>query len=549
MQIRYVLVLLTIGMAAGCAGKHRQATVIGPMVCNGSCGSSCDGSHSNAVGLVEGQWESVYGRGLLRRPFRQARIRRQNADMVASATADGQTDRRQNSVPFAGQTADSWVEPVYENAVDTFQGASGFDDMSPPAPDQETTSRRMVPVPAAPKMRNRLENAIDEDGGQQVAGQVPSSRVAINREDRDGSVPRQQSPEKIAGSIKEVTRGSDPSLDELDRVGTAEVHESTRRLAIQESETDSIPSPAESVSRSAFDPQFETFRLEDLFSIDSQTDVDAVSESGANVDLESNADAELRVERQGRQATIQDTENAVRLPLNSISGRPERDLIRELQLSSQQTPNALRNSGKNASTGEDVMLTARPVPHYQELRQFAADGRQPIRLQTPVDFADESGSSSGSFHRESIRANPVSSREKIELGADFDFRPLPELLIDETIDITAPRMDEFLNEIFDSSGFLPAAENPTFHSLPPRSFRMNGTGETGDFTRLPTHRRQSDGQSNMRNVILRAIPRVRDPETGKTRVRRFEERSEARFFQPSFSRQVSEEPIADPQQQ
>lgn len=136
-----------------------------------------------------------------------------------------------------------------------------------------------------------------------------------------------------------------------------------------------------------------------------------------------------------------------------FSNRSEQEIIRELRRSNLATRNGFGNMAtitEQQPGRKVVLLTAQPVPHYQQ--QLQIDQERNATAQTRSDVSNNPliGSTPNR-----IPARTVSNRQDVPFDEDFDFRPIPELPQPGELRLEPVEAEKFIEEVIETFSLPP----------------------------------------------------------------------------------------------
>ena len=148
-----------------------------------------------------------------------------------------------------------------------------------------------------------------------------------------------------------------------------------------------------------------------------------------------------------------------------LSQRTEQDIIEELRNSTvpnrvvfDNSPEIPEKPKQRKKKAKPVVLSARPVPHYRELRHLAKMDEDGV-----VDVSgDEITIEKLPDVRKKVPAIPVSSSRVVQEVERFDFQPLPNLMLSPAPKWDDGRTDDWRDQAFDPEtileGIIPSVE-------------------------------------------------------------------------------------------
>ena len=144
------------------------------------------------------------------------------------------------------------------------------------------------------------------------------------------------------------------------------------------------------------------------------------------------------------------------LESSNLSSRSEKDIIQELRNSVVPDRVVFDYSKQESKPStfkpyKPVTLSARPVPHYQELLHLAR-----MKEEGAVDMSGASEQVDKLPATGKTPAIPVSSQRVVEEAEEFNFQPLPNLVLPTPLGVDELDMGEFEDQAFDPDVILNA---------------------------------------------------------------------------------------------
>ena len=216
-----------------------------------------------------------------------------------------------------------------------------------------------------------------------------------------------------------------------------------------------------------------------------------------------------------------------------VRRRTEREIVEQLRTSTVPNQVVFDNSPQipeQSGTAEDgIVLAARPVPHYQELRRLARttmenaieDERQVAIESLPA--VRNSGRKLKAFQASTRRRDEPRQQEK-----GFDFQPLPNLLTPNPM-----RMEQLDVEYWQQEAFSPDSISQPM--LPPRD-NQTAVEQTDAHMRNVN----MEPKQNSVPIILRAAPTFVGQDAGSFNGSNSSAKAKIRFIKPSFQREFDD---------
>lgn len=215
-----------------------------------------------------------------------------------------------------------------------------------------------------------------------------------------------------------------------------------------------------------------------------------------------------------------------------IAKRSEKDIIRDLRNSTVPNQVVFDNSPQIPEqqikeVDNPVTLAAKPVPHYQELRHLA----QLSEVEVTFDNGPEMMTQRLPKVRK-VQAMPVSSQRIVEETEQFDFQPLPNLMMPEPVEVERVDLNYLQEQAFDPDSILNNVLPPVDNHTAARPFTKRSSSQPMKMASKP--------RRNAAPIVLRAAPTF----TGSSDNARVSSTPKAqariRFVKPSYQREYQE---------
>ena len=213
-----------------------------------------------------------------------------------------------------------------------------------------------------------------------------------------------------------------------------------------------------------------------------------------------------------------------------FANRTEKDIIQELRNSTVPNRVVFDNSPQipeqQPVVSKPLIMAARPVPHYQELRRLAKMNQEGAVDVSGDEMAIESLPQVGK-----TPAMTVSSQRVVEPTREFDFQPLPNLLLPSQIGLDDAGEAYWQDEAFDPDSIL--NNSPSTSDIPAKNLQRM-LGDSG----VAVQPVKSKAKKNAVPIILKAAPTFARGESETTSQSNSSSKAKIRFIKPSFQREL-----------